>query len=87
MEQNELLICTCHDVEHQVIFSYDDDEICPEVYMSIHLSKLPFWKRVEYAVKYVFGYRSRYGGFAEIILKPEDASKMKKVYEYLKKLK
>lgn len=87
MEQNEILICQCHDVEHQVIFSYDNDERSPEVYMSTHLTTLPFWKRVKYAVKYIFGYQSRYGAFNEIVLKPSDAIKIKKVYEYLKKIK
>lgn len=85
VEQNELLICACRNTEHQVIFSYFDDELVPEVYMSVHLTKKPFWSRVKHALKYVFGYQSKYGAFDEFILDFRDAHKIKKVYEYLNK--
>jgi hypothetical protein len=76
-----LLLCNCNHAEHQLIFkkiSYTDEyldlhdgnarkELEEEVFIDIHLSPLPFWKRVKFAIKYVFGYQSRYGAFQEII--------------------
>lgn len=84
MEYNEIIICRCHSLEHQILFSWDDD-IGENVYMSIHLNKLPFWNRVKYAIKYIFGRQSRYGAFDEVILKPQDYLKINKVTQQLYK--
>jgi hypothetical protein len=45
------------------------------------LVKYGFFVRVKYALKYIFGYKSRFGAFDEFIFKPEDLTKLK---EYLK---
>jgi hypothetical protein len=37
---------------------------------------MSFFRRLVYAVKYVFGYRSKYGAFAEIVLSPREAKKL-----------
>ena len=47
-----------------------DDE---DLFMEIHLSPLPFWRRVKNAVRYVLGKRSLYGDFEEILLSTTDA--------------
>lgn len=84
MERNELFICSCGNVEHQLIFSYFDDEPGGSVYCCVHLKpERNIFKRIWSAVKYVFGYRSIYGEFDEFIFKPEDAQKLKNIYEYL----
>ncbi len=82
MEHTDLLICQCQSPEHQIMFLWDDDEN-PAVYMEIHLNKLPFFKRLKYAIKYIFGYKCKYGAFDEVILKPEDAYKVKDILTYL----
>lgn len=82
---NHLVLCACHNTEHIMVVSYDPDERCPEVYVSMHLRKAPFWSRLIYAIKYIFGYQSKYGAFDEIVLKPKDADKFIKVGKYLKK--
>jgi hypothetical protein len=35
-----------------------------------------FWKRVWLGVRYIFGYRSRYGHFDEILISGSDASEI-----------
>jgi hypothetical protein len=62
-----------------------DDRVYPTVYIHIHLSKKPFWKRVRYAINYIFGRQCRYGAFEEMILNPDDAPKFEKISEFLKK--
>lgn len=94
-EINELLICQCGDPSHQLIFSYDNgvDEnkkIINElemVYVSVHLTREPnFFKRLWYGIRYIFSkYRSIYGDFDEVVLRPEDADKLQKVVNFLKK--
>ena len=82
MEIEELIICSCHSPEHQMIFrTIDGDD---DVYITIHLCKLPFFKRLWHGVKYIFGYTSKYGDFDEIIISPEKVNKLEKVVKWLK---
>lgn len=60
-------------------FWYDDE--FQQVYTEVHLVNYGFFARVKYALKYIFGYKSRFGAFDEFIFKPEDLKKLK---EYLK---
>lgn len=82
MEINrELLVCGCGNLEHQLVFTYFDDE--PEVYVEMHLKPLPFWERLRLGIKYIFGYQSRYGSFDEIILNKSHISTLNKVIDKL----
>ena len=84
MKHTELFLCECDSPEHQFIVSYFDVG-GGEVYVEIHLNKSSFWRRLKYAIKYIFGYQCKYGAFDEIILNPEDAERLQKVVDYLKK--
>lgn len=85
MDKQELFICACHNVEHQLIMLYSEDNDDKEVYCSVHLKPEPnVFKRIWGAVKYVFGHRSIYGDFDEFFFKPEDADKLQQVVDYLK---
>jgi len=75
--EHELFICACYSLEHQMILSYFDDE--PDVYMSVHLCRLPFFKRLWAAICYVFGKRSAFGAFEEIVLREEDVKRLNDV--------
>lgn len=79
---SELFICKCANTEHQLIFSYFPDD--NEVYMSIYLVPDNFWKRFINAVKYLFGYKSKYGAFDEFIFNNQDADKLQSVVDYLR---
>ena len=65
---SEILICSCNNIEHQ-IHIYKDEEF-KSVAMSIHLVSGSFWKRLINGIKYIFGYKSKYGDFDEFIFKP-----------------
>ena len=81
MEQ-EFFICQCNSPEHQLIFNYFKDDKFGDV--TIHLVPDTFWRRIKNAIKYIFGYRSKYGDFDEFIFKKEDANKLQSVVDYLK---
>ena len=90
-ESNDILICDCHSTDHQVVICYSEDEMpsgqkCPMVYLHIHLNKRPFWQRVKYGIKYIFGYQCCYGAFDEFLLNPKDVNKIKDIAKYLKKI-
>lgn len=80
---NELFICQCSNTEHQLIFSYFPDD--KEVYVAVHLTpEYNIWKRIWMAIKYIFGYKCRYGHFDEFIFKKSDAGRLQKVVNFLK---
>lgn len=77
MEDREIFICSCGSIEHQAIFWYDNDEKTLEV--NFHLCNYDnFFKKCWIAIKYVFGYKSKYGNWDSFIFKPSDEDKLKK---------
>lgn len=60
--------CDCHDPEHQVWFSYDSDDDDKEMYVTYHIESRSLLRRLKHSIKYVFGFRSYFGAFSEIIL-------------------
>lgn len=87
--EKDLIICECGSSEHQMIFLYGEDEFdgitYPICYAHVHLNKLPFWRRVKYAISYIMGQQSRYGAFDEFIFNPDDVGKLQKLVDYLNK--
>ena len=73
----DVIICDCHSTEHQMVFIYSDDDNIPLVYVHTHLNKKPFWERLKYGIKYIFGYKCRYGCFDCYILRPEDTNRFR----------
>lgn len=59
--ETEFFECECHTPEHVVQFTFDPED--GELYMTVFLWKWAFWKRVWIAIKYVFGYTSKFGDF------------------------
>lgn len=77
--EENIFICDCHSVTHQMVFCHSPKPESPEdytVYVQVHLNKRSFWKRLKYGIKYIFGYTSNYGAFDEFIFQPEDAGKL-----------
>lgn len=64
-----LYICACGSLEHSFVVTGDTNDL----FIEIHLAPLPFWVRVRNAVAYVFGHRSKWGDFEEIVLTPNMA--------------
>lgn len=62
----EILICDCNSSEHQLIAYKDFKE--ETVYLSMFLANRTFLKRIIPALKYIFGYKCKFGHFEEIIL-------------------
>ena len=80
----EIFICECHSTDHQMVILYSEDDGYPRVYSHVHLNTRPFWQRLQYGIKYIFGYKSRYGAFDEFIFNPDDAERLQTLVNYLK---
>lgn len=82
LNNEEILICACNSIEHQIVVQKDDDE--KVLYCSIHLSPLPWHKRIVNSIKYIFGHRSCYGDFDEFIFDEKHIDKLEKMVFFLK---
>ena len=78
--ENDIFICDCEDIEHQLVVSREVDE--KELTLSIHLSQYQnFFQRIWVAIKYVFGKKSIYGAWDVIILNEKKMIKLKNLIE------
>lgn len=75
MVNNHFVICSCLSSEHTLRFMYDkeDKEIYTEVYLNQHNN---VFKRIIIAIKYIFGYTSKYGHFDCTLMSAEEAKKL-----------
>jgi hypothetical protein len=73
-----LTTCDCGRMEHAVHFSYFPDEEWPELWFQFHLVHRGFFSRIWPAVRYVFGYRCRYGEWDTLTMDPGDARDLAK---------
>ncbi len=81
--KTDIIICDCHSDEHQIIVRHDEEDKI--VYLSIHLiTHRNIIKRLWHAIKYVFGYKSRYGAWDSLILNPDDAGKIESILQTIK---
>ena len=79
------LYCACSSNEHQISLESFEDEGVKDLYLAFHLAQAkPWYRRIVNAVKYVFGYRCKYGDFDEFLFTVETAAVVKNYLdEYL----
>jgi len=72
--------CQCTSSEHTLKFIYDEED--KELYTSIYLCQYRnIFKRIGIAVKYIFGYKCRYGEWDCFLFKNEDIKELQKLLE------
>jgi len=75
--------CQCTSSEHTLKFIYDEED--KELYTTIYLCQYRnIFKRILVALKYVLGYRCKYGDFDCFLFKSSDVMCLKNL---LKKIK
>ena len=62
--KRQLFTCACSSLEHMFVVSAEEEDL----FIEVHLAPLPFLMRLKHAIRYVFGYRSAYGDFEEVVL-------------------
>lgn len=68
--------CECLSAEHGMrVITFNGE---PEVYITHFLDTGGFFKRLWIGLKYIFGYKSQYGHFGEMVLTRETAEKLAK---------
>ena len=80
--------CQCYSDEHTLRFMLEEhDAGDPEIYTSVFLGDYPrWWERVWVAIKYIFGYKCKYGHFDCFIMRAEDVDRMMTLLEKFREL-
>lgn len=74
----EYVECHCTTIEHTMRFTLDNDETFPMICVDIQLNKQHgFFGRLWLAVKYIFGYKCKYGHWDDFILAGNEALKLR----------
>lgn len=75
--EHHYIECACDSGEHTLRITSDPgDEFLP-LWLEIHLVQYRAWyARIWVAVRYVFGYRSKYGSFDTVCLDAEQAERL-----------
>jgi hypothetical protein len=77
LDGTEYFDCICHSPEHTLRFVLDLDTDDPIIYTEIFLNQYrPWYKRIWVAIKYIFGYKCKYGHWDSWELKIEDAKRL-----------
>jgi len=77
--------CQCMSTEHLLKFHLDlkDGVLC----LNFHLANWkPWYIRIWVAIKYIFGYKSKYGDFDEFFFKDEDVKRILALFKYQQKI-
>lgn len=82
--ETKILTCECHSTEHQIVVNYDDEDNI--VFCHIYLSgnDRGFFKRLKYGIKYIFGYKCRFGHWDEFIFNHKEVNKLEEIVKLLK---
>lgn len=71
--QDVILRCECHDLDHRVEFSWDDDDDTGCV--TVTLVQQSFWRRLRVALRYLFK-RESPSGWTEVLFSARDAEEL-----------
>ena len=86
LDQTLFLECMCYSDEHTLKWWLDADPDWPQVYVSVFLESYPnVFKRMWVAIRYVFGYKCRFGHWDSFMLRPEDIGRMQALLEAYQK--
>ena len=78
--------CSCSHMGHLLKFTLDTDEECPELWSEIHLEDTVWYKRIYYAIKYIFGWKCNYGHFGCWTMDYKDCEKLRNMSNEFEKL-
>ncbi len=79
IDKKLMVVCECNSLDH--IFRFETfnwpQEPIPELFLEVNLVRRSFLERLVYGIKYVLGYKSRYGAVDSTIISPKDAESIR----------
>ena len=80
MKDRKILICDCNSLEHQMMIWWDEEDKMIYSYIHLNTSK-NFFQRLVQGIKYIFGYKCRFGAWDEFIFSEESEESLLKFIE------
>lgn len=82
--ENTLVDCVCKSPDHIYLIKFDNDADITEreCYIEPHLSTGNFWERLVQGIKYIFGFKCRYGDFDEIVIDKNTYKPFKQIVKF-----
>lgn len=78
LDGTEYFECSCGSDEHTIRFVLDKKD--KEIYLCVFLNQYrPWWKRIWIALKYVFGYKCKYGHWDNWTMVSTDVERLQKM--------
>lgn len=80
LDGNHYIECECNSDEHVLRYTFDlEDKI---IYTSVFLRHWrPWYQRVWIAIKYIFGYKCKYGHFDCTSMGPDEVEQLRRVIQ------
>ena len=83
--RNHHVICACNSDEHTLRLMHfkadpEEGDDFDEVYWSVYLNPYPWYKRLWVALRYLFGHRSKFGGWDSGPMMDADAVEQLRVF-------
>ena len=76
--QKEYIECSCQTIEHLVRITWEKGSDWPEMYIETYLNDYRgFFKRFWYGIKYILGFKSKYGAFGDTILEEKQIRQLR----------
>lgn len=75
--ETKVIKCSCYSPEHYILVTFNKEE--KEVYFNYFLETQKWYKRILIGIKYIFGFRSKFGHFGEIIIDEKNTKVFKKI--------
>ncbi len=77
--ETDFVQCACYTNEHlvKVVYEPEENEICIEVHLHTWHS---IFRRIWVGLKYVFGYKSRFGQWDTVIVRPGDYKRLADIF-------
>jgi len=83
LDGTEYFECQCGSDEHTLRFTLSLDDPA-YIYTSVFLGSYPWgWRRIWTGIKYLFGYKCKYGHWDCFMLRPEDAARLRSLLDRL----
>lgn len=77
--ETSFIECACHTSEHLIKVVYDPED--NEMFVEVHLHTWKsIFRRMWVAIKYVFGYKTRFGQWDELIVQPKDYKRLADIF-------
>lgn len=77
--QRLYVTCDCHDILHQVVFEYDDQEPYDLQIFPMLISERPWYKRILPGLAYIFGWKGKnHWHYTDIMVSASTAQEIQK---------